>query len=61
MQIELDNDQLGCIEEFASQTGRSIDGCVYQAIDDWIKVVAKTVSQTEKFNVVAMLPELKVN
>jgi predicted transcriptional regulator len=52
---------LGCVDEYAEATGRTRTDCLEQAIDDWIRVVAKTISQDEKFNVLALLPLEMVN
>jgi sulfur relay (sulfurtransferase) DsrC/TusE family protein len=62
MLVELDDEQLGVVAEHAEATGRTIEDCLYQAMDDWIKTVAKTISQNEKFNITAMLlPNVLVN
>lgn len=52
MQIEVDEDQYDCVEEFAEATGRSTQSCFREALSDWIQVVARTVSQTEKMNII---------
>ena len=56
MQLEVDDTQVKCLVEYANTTGLPLGECIYQAMDDWIRTVARPVSQTEKFNVVAMLP-----
>ena len=61
MQTEIDDTQMRCVAEYADAAGLSMDDCLYQALDDWIRSVARTVSQTEKFNVVAMLPARQWN
>jgi predicted transcriptional regulator len=61
MLVELNDVQLGCVDEYAEATGRTRTDCLEQAIDDWIRVVAKTISQDEKFNVLALLPLEMVN
>ena len=59
--MRINEKQMKCLEEYACATGRSVGDCLYQALDDWIRSVAQTVSQTEKFNVVATLPQRKWN
>lgn len=55
--MDIDQDQQTCLEEYSQVTGRTVSECLWEALDDWIKVVARTVSQTEKFNVV-QFPEI---
>jgi hypothetical protein len=59
--MEPDQTQLACIEEYAQKTGRGAADCLFEAIDDWIKVVALTVSQPEKFNVIQFPLQVSVN
>ena len=61
MLIEIDEDQMGCLEEYSECEGLSIDDCVRQALDDWIRTVAQTINQDENFNVIAMLPRAMMN
>lgn len=58
MLVEINPNQAACLEEYAQETGKTPDECVEEAMDDWIRVVVRTVSQTEKFNVIALMPAL---
>ena len=61
MPIKIDETQMKCLMEYVKFTGISQEDCIYQALNDWIRTVARTISQTEKFNVVAMLPRALMN
>ena len=52
MQIEIADEQLECVAEYAQLTGRTVESCIWEAFDDWISVVGQTVSQDQKFNVI---------
>ena len=41
-------------------TGVPVQDCIDDAMDTWIRVVARTIFQSEKCNVVAMLPKAEV-
>jgi hypothetical protein len=58
MLLEINPSQAACLEEYAQETGKTPDECVEEALDDWIRVIAPAIYQTEKFNVVAFLPAL---
>lgn len=52
MQIEMNEEQAGCLEEYAEKTGRPTRECLFEALDDWIRTVAASVSQSQKSNVI---------
>ena len=56
MQIEVPDEQLGCVAEYAEITGRPVEECFTEAVDDWIRVVAATAFETERPNVI-MFPD----
>ena len=49
MKLELDENQIACLEEYSDITGTSVDECAREALDDWIRAVAAAaISHFEK-------------
>jgi hypothetical protein len=55
MLVEISHEQAACLEEYSRETGRSFEECVEEALYDWIQVVASTIYQNEKSNVLAFI------
>ncbi len=49
---KVDKLQMECIQEYAQATGRTVKDCLGEALDDWIRTVASTISQNEKYNLI---------
>ena len=54
MIVKVSDEQAGCITEYSEITGRAVDECFREAIDDWLLTVAATISQNEIMNVLAI-------
>ena len=52
MHVDLDDAQAEVLEEFARGRGVSVSDCVYDAVDDWIRVGLKALVSTESMNVI---------
>jgi hypothetical protein len=54
--VTVGDEQLACVQEYSDATGVSVQDCIDDAMDTWIRVVARTIYQPEKCNIEVLLP-----
>ncbi len=54
MHIAVNPLQYACVKQIAQDTGKTLNECIQEALDDYIRTIGPTIGDNSRYNVIMM-------